>query len=87
MEYSMSREISVRRAVLKAIVSGGTATAALDAVDAVIAFKAILGLDPVAVYQFVASGMLGQRAFDGGFAGLPISYFARRHLASVPALL
>jgi hypothetical protein len=68
VEDSVSREISVRRAVLKAIVSGGTAVAALDAVDAVIAFKAILGLAPVAVYQFVASGMLGQRAFDGGLA-------------------
>jgi hypothetical protein len=68
MGYTMSNEISVRLALIRAVVSGGVAATVLDALDAVIAFKTILGLDPVAVYQFVASGMLGQKAYNGGIA-------------------
>ncbi len=55
-------------AVLKAILAGGLAAAILDAVDAIVAFKVVLGFDPIPIYQFVASGMLGPSAFSGGIA-------------------
>ena len=38
----------------------------LDAINALIAFKAVLGLNGVKIYQFVASGILGKSAFAGG---------------------
>lgn len=50
----------------RAILAGGLAAGVLDGVDAIVAFKAVLGLGPVAIYQFVASGMLGSSAFSGG---------------------
>jgi hypothetical protein len=64
----MSTVISARHAFAKATLAGGLAAALLDAADAIVAFKAVLGLGPVAVYQSVASGILGPRAFDGGLA-------------------
>ena len=64
----MSNEISIRCALIRTAVSGGVVVAVLDAANAIVAFKAIFGLGPVAVYQFVASGLLGQKAYDGGIA-------------------
>lgn len=55
-----------RTPILHAILAGGLAAGILDAIDAVIAFKAVLGFDPVPIYQFVASGLLGPSAFAGG---------------------
>lgn len=54
--------------LLTAIAVGGLAAGILDAIDAVVAFKLVLGFDPVPIYQFVASGMLGPAAFAGGAA-------------------
>jgi hypothetical protein len=51
---------------VRAIVAGGLAVAVLDAVDALVAYKLAYGMSPVVVYQFVASGLLGKAAFDGG---------------------
>lgn len=52
----------------QAIVAGGLAVAVLDAVDALVAYKLAFGMTPLAIYQFVASGLLGQAAFAGGAA-------------------
>jgi uncharacterized membrane protein YagU involved in acid resistance len=53
------------------IIWGGTVAGTLDAIDAVIAYG-ILGMSPVQVLQYVASGLLGSSAFAGntlsGFA-------------------
>ncbi|HWL88865.1 MAG TPA: hypothetical protein VNO21_23840 [Polyangiaceae bacterium] len=56
------------RAVVRAILLGGALAAIFDAIDAVVAYKLVLGIDPIAIYQFVASGMLGPSAFGGGIA-------------------
>jgi hypothetical protein len=53
-------------AVTRAILVGGLAAGILDAIDAIVAFKAVLGVGPIPIYQFVASGMLGPSAFAGG---------------------
>lgn len=52
--------------VPKAILYAGLAIGILDAIDALIAFKVFAGFDPVPIYQFVASGILGKSAFEGG---------------------
>lgn len=51
---------------VQAIVAGGLLVAVLDAVDALVAYKLAFGMSPIAIYQFVASGLLGQGAFAGG---------------------
>jgi hypothetical protein len=53
---------------LQAIVAGGLLVAVLDGVDAVVAYKLAFGMTPVAIYQFVASGLFGQAAYAGGMA-------------------
>lgn len=51
---------------VRAIVAGGLAAAALDAVDALVAYKLAYGMSPLVIYQFVASGLLGKAAYSGG---------------------
>lgn len=52
----------------KPIFVAGALVAVLDGLDAIIAYGIVLGLDPVTIYQFVASGMLGPSAYAGGIA-------------------
>jgi hypothetical protein len=60
------------RALIKAVALGGVVSGVLDALDGVVAYYAILGLNPIQVLQYIASGALGKRAFEGGLvsAGL-----------------
>lgn len=51
--------------ILQAILWGGLLAGTLDAVDGVIAFGT-QGLNPIQVLQYIASGALGQSAFNGG---------------------
>jgi hypothetical protein len=50
----------------RAIVAGGLAAGVLDMVDALVAYKLAFGMSPLAIYQFVASGLLGKAAYAGG---------------------
>jgi hypothetical protein len=52
---------------IQAIFWGGLVAGILDAVDGVIAFGT-QGLNPIQVLQYIASGALGQSAFQGGLA-------------------
>lgn len=61
-------ETIARSKLVFATLVGGAAAGVLDAVDALVAFKAVLGFEPIPIYQFVASGMLGPSAFSGGAA-------------------
>jgi hypothetical protein len=61
----MNERLRSRRA-LRATLLGGAVIAVLDGLDAIVAYRLVLGLDPVTIYQFVASGMLGPEAFSGG---------------------
>lgn len=71
-----------RPAVVSIILRGGLIAGTLDALDAVIAYG-FLGMNPVQVLQYVASGLLGTAAFAGntviGFAnaglGAVLHYF------------
>jgi hypothetical protein len=79
-----------RNAVLRAILVGGLAAGILDAIDAIVAFKAVLGFDPIPIYQFVASGMLGPSAFAGeastALVGLAVHFFIAFSAATVFAV-
>ena len=52
---------------LQAVCWGGLLAGTLDAVDGVIAYGT-QGLNPIQVLQYIASGALGQSAFQGGLA-------------------
>jgi uncharacterized membrane protein YagU involved in acid resistance len=52
---------------VQAIFWGGLVAGILDAVDGVIAYGT-QGLNPIQVLQYIASGALGQSAFQGGLA-------------------
>lgn len=55
----------VRPDAFNTILWGGLVAGTLDAVDAVIAFGWV-GMDPLQVLQFIASGLLGPAALNGG---------------------
>lgn len=87
--------LNPKSALVRAILVGGAAACVLDGLDAIIAFKAVLGFDPISIYPFVASGLLGPRAFQGGVAtalvgvavhalivGLPIAWSAPYYLGA-----
>ena len=62
-------ENDVRRSArTRAIVAGGLIAAALDAANALVAYKQAFGMKPLAIYQFVASGLLGSAAYAAGLA-------------------
>lgn len=65
---------------IETVILGGAVVGILDALDAIVAFYLVAGLNPVKVYQFVASGMLGaEAAFAGGattaLLGLAMHFF------------
>jgi uncharacterized membrane protein YagU involved in acid resistance len=53
---------------LYAVLWGGLIAGVLDTIDAVIVFKLVLGMNPIQILQYIASGVLGQESFRGGLA-------------------
>jgi len=49
-----------------AVLTGGLAAGVLDAANGVVAFGLVLGMNPLQVLQYIASGVLGSAAFTGG---------------------
>ena len=86
----MTAQITHRPDAFNTIVRGGFIAAVLDAVDAVIAYG-VLGMSPVQVLQYVASGLLGSAAYAGntllGFAyaglGVALHFFIAFVVAAV----
>jgi hypothetical protein len=72
---STEKQSFVFRSDLTAILAGGLVVGVLDAIDALIAFKVFAGFDPIPIYQFVASGILGKSAFSGGYTTAAIGLF------------
>jgi hypothetical protein len=68
------------------IVWGGLVAGALDATDGVVAYG-FLGLNPIQVLQYIASGALGAGAFKGGLltagAGVLFHFFIAFTVAAV----
>ena len=53
---------------LRAVLWGGLLAGIVVEVDALIAYKLVLGFNPVPIYQFIASGLLGARAYQLGLS-------------------
>jgi len=53
---------------LKTILGAGLLAGFLDGMDAVVAISMIAGVPAIRVFQFIASGVLGLKAFQGGGA-------------------
>ncbi len=73
-----SNQLPVRTALKEigfAVLYGGVASGLLDATDGVVAFYLMYGLNPIQVLQFIASGALGSKAFDGGLTTALLGMF------------
>lgn len=53
---------------LRAVLLGGLAVGVLDLLDALLVFGTLKGVGPTAIFQSIASGLLGEEAFKGGGA-------------------
>ena len=72
---------------LPVIVWGGLVAGVLDATDGVVAYGVLLGLNPIQVLQYIASGAFGEAAFKGGLlmagAGMLFHFFIAFSVAAV----
>lgn len=50
----------------KAVIWGGLLAGGLDGLDAVIFFGLTAGVTPAGIFQYIASGLLGAKSFQGG---------------------
>ena len=55
----------LRADTLKTIVMGGLVAGTLDGIDAVVSVR-VRGISIVRLFQFIASGLMGEKAFRGG---------------------
>jgi hypothetical protein len=69
---SVTLPADASRSVIRAILVGGAAVGVLDATDGVVWAAATAGRNPIQVLQWIATGLLGPSAFQGGLltAGL-----------------
>jgi uncharacterized membrane protein YagU involved in acid resistance len=72
--------------VTKAILYGTLVAGALDATDGVV-FFGLQGLNPIQVLQYIASGLLGQRSFQGGLATAGLGVLLHFGIAAVVAAI
>jgi len=80
----MSANTSRTRLLLRAIVFGGLAGAIIEMVF-VLPIQAMLGTSPVAVFQFIAMGVLGKAAFAGGAATVALGIFLHGLISLIAA--
>jgi uncharacterized membrane protein YagU involved in acid resistance len=68
------------------ILYGTLVAGALDATDGVV-FFGVQGLNPIQVLQYIASGLLGQRSFQGGLATAGLGVLLHFGIAAVVAAI
>jgi hypothetical protein len=70
----------------KAILWGGFIAGVLDAINGVVAFG-FLGMNPIQVLQYIASGVLGKASFSGGLVtaglGTALHFFIAFSVAAI----
>jgi hypothetical protein len=71
---------------LQAIVWGGTTCAILDGLAATVQFR-LLGIQPLRVWQGIASGLLGERAFRQGWVSGGLGLLLHFAIAMVVAII
>lgn len=84
---SLARFPSKMSSALHAVLWGGLIAGVLDTIDALIVFRLALGMNPIEILQYIASGMLGQESFRGGLAtaalGALIHFFIAFGVAAI----
>lgn len=78
--------VATRMSAPRAILLGGLVVGALDALDAVI-FFGLRGAKPIAVFQSIASGLLGRAAFRGGLGTALLGACLHFFIATVVVLV
>ena len=73
--------------LLTTIVYAGVVAGVLDAVDGVLAYYLSFGMNPVQVLQFIASGALGEKAFEGGLLTAAVGALFHFFIALVVAAI
>ncbi len=76
-----------RPRAFETIVYGGLAIGILDGLFALIFYGLILGVKPLRIFQSVASGLLGQAAFEGGWPVFWLGVLLHFIVASCVALV
>ena len=76
----------MKRDLATAAIGGGVA-GLLDAIYATVLWGMVLGSDPAAVWQSVASGLLGKASFQGGAATATLGLALHFFIAFVMALV
>jgi uncharacterized membrane protein YagU involved in acid resistance len=70
-----------RPSALYTILGGGLIAATLDGLDAVIFYKAAMGVPPYRIFQHIAGGLLGPNTFNGGNATVVLGIFLHTLIA------
>ena len=60
--------MSARPRAFETILLGGAIAGVLDGLDAVVYYNLVSGVAPARLFQHIASGLLGAKAFSGGWA-------------------
>ena len=66
----------------RAVLSGGLVVGLLDGLDAVI-FFGLRGVEPIRVFQAIASGLLGRSAFTGGLGAALLGVLLHFSIATI----
>jgi hypothetical protein len=82
--YPLARNAVTGKNAINAVLLGGLIAGALDATDGVVAYG-FLGLNPVQVLQYIASGVLGPASFKGGLATAGLGTLLHFFIAFVAA--
>lgn len=86
-----SESSAIGRPRSSAIIYGGLAVGILDGLFALLFYGLILGVDPLRIFQSVASGLLGKASFEGGFPtfllGVALHFIVATCIAAVYYLL
>jgi len=86
-----SESSAIGRPRSSAIIYGGLAVGILDGLFALLFYGLILGVDPLRIFQSVASGLMGKASFEGGFPtfllGIALHFIVATCIATVYYLL
>jgi hypothetical protein len=79
MNGIVMRSEALRPRAMQTILVGGAIAGLLDGLDAVIFYWLAFAVPPAAIFQGIASGLLGQRSFQGGWLtfvlGVALQFF------------
>ena len=76
-----------KHSALVAMVYGGTLCGVLDITAAFVVYGGLYGVNPLLILKGIASGILGSRAFDGGYSVALLGLFLHFFIAYTAAFV